>query len=237
MRRSQLFRFLITLGGLGLIVGLVLSFSSHQVVYQTAGRGTIAHYLSSSGTGYLQMDGSPQLYIVHENDFTPAINGIQSFADGDQVSFTYQPDDTTDIDVSSNRGTHLQGSASKVVQIENFTATGGPQLYTTPAYSQQPLGYYQNNWGPGLALSVVGLVLLVSAFFLKRKQQAGFSIAPSMGTGVQPPPNPYQQPMQQPYQQPANPYGQSQYPPPPYAPSEQYQQPQGTDPYNYPPQG
>jgi len=240
MRRPPRFRALIILGVLGIVGGLILGFSSHQVTYQSVGQSTIAHFLSSSSdsTGYFQMDGSSTLYYINESDFTPAINGSQTFSDGDAISFVYQPDDTTDIDVSStNTSTHLQGTAYRIVQITATDGNGNRQVYTTPAYSQNQQGHYQNNWLAGIGIAFVGLLLLIGAFFVKSKPQPGFSISPSAGMGGVPPTNPYQQP----YQQPPNPYAQPQppyqQPPNPYAqqPQQPYQQP--PNPYNnYPPQ-
>lgn len=239
MRRPPAFRTLIILGGLGIIAGLILGFSSHQVTYQQVGQSTIAHFLASTSdnTGYFQMEGSSTLYFINQTDFTPVINGTQTFANGDVISFVYQPDDTSDIDVTSTRGTHLQGTAYRIVQI---TASNGGQVYTTQAYSQQPQGHYQNNWLTGIGLAFVGLLLFVGAFFVKSKPQPGFSISPAGGMGGVPPVNPYQQPYQSggAYQQPSNPYAQPQQPyqqpPDPYA-QPPYQQP--PNPYNnYPPQ-
>lgn len=243
MRRPPAFRTLIILGALGIIGGLILGFSSHQITYRSVGQSTIAHFLSSSSdsTGYFQMEGSSTLYLINENDFTPTINGTQTFANGDVISFVYQPDDTKDVDITSNLGTHLQGTAYRIVQI---TANNGgqQQVYTTQAYSQNPQGSYQNNWLPGIGIAIVGLLLFIGAFFVKSKPQPGFSISPAGAMGGMPPANPYQQPYpnsgpyQQPptqYQQPPNPYAQSQ-PPNPYA-QPPYQQPPNSY-NNYPPQ-
>jgi hypothetical protein len=194
-----------------LIVGVV----SPNIVYQNVGQGSIAHYLSSDGTGYLQLTNSPTLYIVNEKDFTPIINGIKTFADGDTISLVYQPNATTDIDVKSNIGTHLVGSAFRVVEITR-TDTNGQQIFTTPNYSQHPQGYSQNNWGKGysqnnwgigIGIMIVGLLLIGGSFFLPRKKpQAGFSITqgaadyqPQAGDPKQTArqyDNPYQQPPQ-----------------------------------------
>jgi len=235
MRRSPAFRTLIILGVLGFIGGLILGISSHQITYQSVGQSTIAHFLSSSdsNTGYFQMDGSSTLYYISENDFTPAINGSQTFADGDTISFVYQPSDTTDIDITStNTSTVLHGTAYRIVQITASDGNGNQQVYTTPAYSQHPQGYYQNNWLAGIGIAIVGLLLFIGAFFVKSKPQPGFSISPAGAMGGMPPANPYQQqyPNSGPYQQPPNPYAQ-----PPYQqPSDPYAQPphqQPSDPY------
>lgn len=243
MRRSPAFRSLIVLGGLGIIIGLILGFTSHAVTYLSVGQSTIAHFLSSSdsNTGYFQMEGSSTLYIINENDFTPVINGTQTFVNGDVISFVYQPDDTTDIDITSTIGTHLQGPAYRIVQI-TANNSGQEQVYTTPAYSQHPQGYYQNNWLAAIGIGLVGLLLFIGAFFVKSKPQPGFSISPAGAMGGMPPVNPYQQPYPNsgPYQQAPDPYAQPPYqqPPDPYAHT-QYQQPPyqpPPNPYNYPPQ-
>ena len=241
MRRPPAFRTLIILGALGIIGGLILGFSSHQITYRSVGQSTIAHFLSSSSdnTGYFQMEGSSTLYIINENDFTPAINGTQTFVNGDVISFVYQPDDTKDVDITSTIGTHLQGTAYRIVQI---TANNGGQqrVYTTAAYSQNPQGSYQNNWLSGIGIALVGLLLFIGAFFVKSKPQPGFSISPAGAIGGMPPANPYQQPYPNagPYQQQPDPYAQPQYggqQPTQYA-QPPYQQPQQPpDPYAQPP--
>jgi hypothetical protein len=65
----------IALGALLIIVGLLLGRSSYQVMYQSVPAGTIAHYITGdSGKGYLQMVGSANLYVVNEQDLSPAFN-------------------------------------------------------------------------------------------------------------------------------------------------------------------
>lgn len=258
MRRSPAFFTLIVFGAIALLVGIIVGVSSHQITYQSVGRGTIAHYIASQdGTGYLQMTNSPTLYVVNENDFTPIINGVDTFKDGDAISFFYQPDNTTDIDITSKIGTHLVGKASTVVQITLFD-TNGQTTFATSAYKQHPQGYSQNNWGLGIVLILVGLALAGGSFFVGRnKLQPGFNAAPGamMGNpmGMQAPANPYAQPSpyqgteQYPqYQQYPQQY--QQYPPQPeqYPPASQYpayapqpaQQPMGTPAQypSYPPQ-
>jgi len=257
---------LIIVGALVLIGGLIYGASSHNVAYQSVSPGSVAHFLSGdSGTGYLQMTGSPKLYVLNESDFTPALSGTNTFGDGDNISFVYRTDSTTDIDQTSTIGTHLVGPAYTVVELTVFSSNG-QQVFKTSDYSQNPNGFYQNNWLAGGAIAFVGLIILALAFvlpsILKKKQQPAYNEA-TMGMGLQGQPNPYQQPNQPPYQQPFQPpyqqpnqppyqdpasYGQyppqqpGQYPPPPYnqpygqAQPEQYDPTQVANPYNQPPQ-
>ncbi len=73
MRHPLIFVTLIILGILVIFTGLVYGMTSRQITYQKVGRGTIAHYLSADGTGYLQMSTSPTLYVVNETNFMPRI--------------------------------------------------------------------------------------------------------------------------------------------------------------------
>jgi len=204
---------LIIVGALLLIGGLIYGANSHSVSYQKVSEGTVAHFLSggSSNTGYLQMSGSPTLYVLNENDFTPSINGINSFGDGDHVSFIYRTDGTTDIDQTSTIGTHLVGPAYTVVELTVF-ASNGQQVYNTSDYSKNPNGFYQNNWGLGGTLAFIGLLIVGLAFvlpsLLKKKQPAYNAAVPGSNLGMQG--QPYQQPYQQPYPAPT---GYEQYPP------------------------
>lgn len=262
MGRSRWFFVLIVVGIMFVLVGIATGASSHSSTYRQIAKSTIAHYLSADGTGYLQLDSGPDLYIVHEGNFTPAVNGTNTFQDGDTVSLVADPQDTTNIDKTSTIGTHLVGSASNVVQIIAFDDnTGQPKTtYATSAYNANQNGYTQNNWGVGGILIVLGLLMAVGAFFLpRRKPQPSFGVTPGIpGMGQQQMTNPYNAPYQgvppypgqfgqsgqqlPPYQQPPSPYSgannsyaQPQYPTPPPQPG-QTRQPrqQFANPYGTP---
>ncbi len=168
MRRSPFFILLIA-GILFVVCGVGYGLTSHEIMYQTIGKGTIAHYLSADGSGYLQMTHSSTLYIVHETTFNPAINGIHTFADGDTISFAYDPSNTKLIDVSSKLGTHLYGDAYNVVEITGYNKNN--QIYATPAYTKDIQGYYKNNWLFGGILIIFGLLLTGLSFFVGRKNK------------------------------------------------------------------
>ncbi len=220
-QRSPAFFALIIIGVLLVIAGLIYGLSSRQTSYKSTPQGNIAHYLSSDGTGYLQMEGGSALYIIHEDNFTPK---IASFADGDTISFVYDPGETTAVDVTSTIGTHLLGNASKVVEI-TANATNGPTMYKTPEYTANPQGYNHNQWGIGIALMIVGLLLAVGSFFLpKKKFPAMITPAPFGSASINGLP-----PQQYPYpQQGATAYPQQPYPLqyPQYPPAQPNYQPQ-----------
>ncbi|GAC1358078.1 MAG: hypothetical protein NVS4B11_13370 [Ktedonobacteraceae bacterium] len=222
-QRSPAFFALIALGVVLLLAGLIYGLGSRHVEYKSVAQGSIAHYLSANGSGYLQMVGNPSLYIVHEDNFSPK---IATFADSDTISFVYDPSETTSIDVSSTLGTHLTGTASKVVEII-FSDTDGQKVYTTPEYTSNPQGYDHNQWIVGIALLVLGLLLAGSSFFLPKKkapvvaspftdapigaQQTYPTQYPPIPPEYQPQPGSFQQPpftdypLGQPQQQPPNP--------------------------------
>lgn len=141
--------------------GIIVGNQSHQVVYQSVSNSTIAHYIiGDNGTDYMQMTSSPNLYIVNENDFTPHIDGSTL---GNNISFLYQPDTTTKIDVSDVAGNHLSGGAYTVLQI---TVQGNNQtMFNTAKYTQNPNGYYSNHWLIGIGLIAVGVLLAIVALF------------------------------------------------------------------------
>ena len=242
---------LIVIGVVCLVGGLVLGVLSHTVSYQRTGPAHIAHYLadSSSNDGYLQLDNGSTLYIVHQNDFSPSIDGINTFKDGDTLSIVYRTDDTTSIDKTSTIGTHLNGDAYTVVQIaDSDTST----VYATDTYNQNPTGFYQNNWGGGIALFLLGAAIAGLAWFwptIRAKRGKGATTTAVAGTYPGYPnqpvqPTPYYPGYNQqtayptPPVQPSDPYasaygGPAPYPPVPQQPYPQYQQNQ---PYpQYPP--
>ena len=207
-QRSPAFFALIIVGVLLVIGGLIYGLSSRQTSYKSVPQGTIAHYLTSDGTGYLQMEGNAAVYVVHEDNFTPKIN---SFADGDTISFVYDPGATTSVDVTSTLGTHLTGTAAKVVEI-TAVGTSSQTLYKTPEYTADSQGYNHNQWGIGIALMIVGLLLAVGSFFVpKKKAPAMITPAPFAGTPM------YGQPQYPSYPQQGTPQypqqGMPQYPP------------------------
>ncbi len=218
-RRVPAFFALIVLGVVLLIAGIVYGLGSRQVQYRGVPQGSIAHYLSADGTGYLQMDGNPALYIVHQDNFSPK---LPTFADSDIVTFVYDPGETTAVDEKSTIGTHLVGTASKVVSITTVAPTG-QKTYNTPEFVSNPRGYDHNQWPIGIGLFVVGLLLLGGSFFLPKKKLSEMTTPPVITS------YPTQGQQQQgAYRQNTPPYGQpsQQGYPSPYAPTQQ----------NYPPQ-
>ncbi len=218
-------------GALLTIGGLVYGIGSHAVTYQSVSRDTVIHFLSptdtSSSTGYLQLQNDPNLYVINESDFTPPLTG-NSFGDGDVIAYVYRPDQTTSIDVmATNNLTHLEGNAYTIEQITVFGPNGQPAaVFATSEFTQNPRGFYQNNWPGGSALLVLGLMVGGLALGLpvlrsRKRQQQGWNVATSAPMDAHPQANPYQQPYQ----------GPTHYPQ--YAPS-----PQQPNPYSgqYPPQ-
>ena len=209
----RLLIFLFT-GLLCAICGLIIGLSSHQVTYRNTEREIVAHFLSggsssSNRIGYLQMVNDAKLYIINEDDFSPAVKD-NSFGDGDTISFIYRPMDTTSINVSAtNTSTHLQGPAFTVEQFSVLPSGGsnssGAQTYTGSEYSKNPKGFYQNNWLLGAGPLAVGLILIVVGLVLqllpaRKKIQADVNVAPPLMVDM--PVGQYQQPQEYAYQQP-----------------------------------
>ncbi len=258
---------LIVVGALLAIGGLVSGIGSHTVAYQSVSMETVAHFLvppssSSSTIGYLQLQNDSNLYVINENDFTPSVSN--SFRDGDVISFVYRTDQTTSVDeTASNYNTHLQGNAYTIEQITVLGSNGQPTgTFATSEFTQNPNGFYQNNWPVGGELLVVGLIVGGLALGLpmlrgRNKKQPSFNAAMPASMGALPQANPYVQPYQGPAQYPQypqqpnpyaapyppqrNPYGQ---PPQPGQPYPQhppqpgsYDPTQRANPYDTPPQG
>jgi len=156
------------------LCGIGYGFTSHIVAYRHVGKNTIAHYLASNGIGYLQMTHSSTLYIVQETAFHPAINGIHTFADGNTISFVYDPDHSTPINVKSTLGTHLSGNAYNVVEITAYDNHN--QVYATVAYSKGSQGYYKNNWLFGGILILFGLLLAGASFFFRVRSKPAVAL-------------------------------------------------------------
>ncbi|HZR42758.1 MAG TPA: hypothetical protein VFB12_21740 [Ktedonobacteraceae bacterium] len=171
------------LGAVALGGGLFLGFTSHQVTYKTVERGIIAHYLSGQSTGYMQMSNNSTLYIVHENDFAPKIDGTNTLLNGDMISFVYDSSSTTYIDQQSVLKTHLVGNAYKIVQI-TLLNNNNQTAYTTAEYVQYPEGHYQNNWLPfGATLVAIGLLMMGGSFLLPKKVSRAETV-PTMGEHI-----------------------------------------------------
>ncbi len=180
MRRIVLFLMPLIFGIISIAFGVMTGITSHQVTYQQGTKGVIAHFLAAQTTAYLQMQGSPTLYIIHEQDFTPQINGVQTFTDGETVSFTYTTSETTPINVTSKIGTHLVGTADTIVAITAYDPnqpTHALQIFMTAQYSKHLQGYYVNNWILGGGLLAAGFALCgISLLFMRPKKQAALNI-------------------------------------------------------------
>ena len=169
---------LFAIGLVTLLTGLLYGFSSQTVAYQHTQQAPVAHFLSSSGVGYIQLTGNSSLYIIHEDDFRPVINE-NSFGDGDVVSLIYDPTATESIDVSSLLGTHLVGNASKVVEITLLTPNG-LSMFVTPDYTQNQSGYNINRWPVGVGIIIPGLLIASLAAYIytgRKKNRTGSGVA------------------------------------------------------------
>jgi hypothetical protein len=228
--------------GAGIFVGL----SSHQVSYQTIDKGSFTPYIIEGGTDYLQTGGSTY-YVVNESEFSPPFDGATVF-NNNSVFTMIARTDSQDVDVQLTDGTHLQGNGYKVEQIVVLDSSGNPlQTYNDSEYTQNPNGFYENNWLGGGGLIALGLVAGSLGLFvppwLKRNQlkKTMPSAAYTPGQAMPPYPPAYPQPntaytQQNPsYMQP-NAYPQPgpvyQQPNPSYAQPNPYQQPY-TDPSQY----
>ena len=196
---------LIVLGSLLALGGLGYGASSHQVAYQTLHQGGRFRFLAvEGGTDYILLNAT--YYVINENDVSPAFDG-PAFGRNNNLTFgslTYRTDSRS-IDVKLTDGTQLQGTAYTVEQFV-VTDTSGThqQTYTTSEFTQNPNGFYENDWVGGMGLLVVGLSIAGLAFFIprlrgKNKTQRGWSMAPAgIAMGTPPQVHPYQQPYQGP---------------------------------------
>ena len=145
----------------------------------------MAHYLSGRGTGYMQLEGSPTLYIVNEGEFLPAFSADYLNHGQIVISFQYRTDETTSIDASTGNTVHLTGPAFTVEQIKLYFQFGQPpEVFSTREYFQNPNGYYQHNWLAGIALSLVGLIFSGFGVFMpiirgKKKKQLDIAYSPA----------------------------------------------------------
>ena len=216
---------LIVLGSLLTLGGLGLGASSHQVAYQTLHQGGAFRFIAvDGGTDYILLNAT--YYVIHENDVSPAFDG-PAFGRNNNLTFgslTYRTDSSS-IDVKLTNGTQLQGTAYTVEQfVVTDTSGSNQQTYTTSEFTQNPNGFYENDWAGGIGLLVVGLIIAGLAFFIprlrgKNKMQPGLSTAPA-GLPIGTPPQVY--PYQQPYQ---GPVSYPQYQPQSYQPPTHYSQP------------
>jgi hypothetical protein len=222
------------LGIVVLGIGVFLGASSHQVTYQPITNGNFTPYVVEGGTDYLQTTDGSTYYVIKEADFSPHFDGNTVFGGGQKTFAILIRSDTQDVDVQLTDGTHLQGTGYVVERITQVDNTSGQSLqtFTNAEFTQNPNGFYENNWGGGAALIALGLLALALSFFapryLQNRRQKSRSPAPVamgiQGQGLpyqqsnpyQPTPNPYEQPYQNPSQYP--PQYQQQYPPYPSQP-------------------
>jgi hypothetical protein len=236
---ALLFRFrwgLYVLAGIIVVGGLFAGFTSRQVVYQQAKQVSISHYLSglSDNKAYIQTsDGS--LYVLTETDFTPTLNSdaLQSRT----ATLVYDPGETDSVDVdATNTSTHLQGTASTVVELISYGDSGAdPKTFASSEFTENPHGFYMNNWGVGAGVMFAGILMAGITFLVRRRNRdkpSGYNAASTNGISITPASAmaagyqqqaPFQQPTvypqapypQAPAQQPAypsNPYPQAAYP-------------------------
>lgn len=216
---------IIVLGSLLALGGLAYGASSHQVAYQTLHqRGTFRFFAVEGGTDYILLNAT--YYVINENDVSPTFDS-SAFSRNNNLtlgSLTYRTDSSS-IDVKLTNGTELQGTAYTVEQfVVTDTSGSNQQTYTTAEFSQNPNGFYENDWAAGIGLLVVGLSIACLAFFIprlrgKNKMQRGWSMAAAgKPMGTQPQVHLYQQPYQGPVHYP-------QYQPQSYQAPTHYSQP------------
>jgi hypothetical protein len=175
-----------------ILIGIILAFGGliygaipHQTPYQTMPKSFIAHYLSGRGTGYMQLEKSPTLYIVNEGEFLPAFSADYLNHGNVLITFLYRADETTNIDASTGNNVHLTGPAFTVEQIKLYFKFGQPpEVFSTREYFQNPNGYYQHHWMAGIALSLLGIIFSGFGLFMpiirgKKKKQLEFAYNPA----------------------------------------------------------
>ncbi|MGZ3609945.1 MAG: hypothetical protein ACXWPS_12150 [Ktedonobacteraceae bacterium] len=169
------------IGILLIISGLIYTAIPQKTPYQGISKAFLAHYLSGHGIGYMQLEKSSSLYIVNEGDYLPAFSADYLNHGNVLISFLYRSDETTSIDVSSDNHVHLVGQAFPVLRITLYHQFGQqPVVFYSHEYSQNPDGYYQHNWKAGIALSILGIIvigfgLLVAVRQGKKKKQLDFA--------------------------------------------------------------
>ena len=213
-------------------IGVALGASSHQVKYQPITNGNFTPYVVEGGTDYLQASDGSTYYVIKEADLSPHFDGNTVFGGGQKTFAILTRSDTENVDVQLTDGTHLLGTGYRVERIAQADPTTGQfmQTYSTAEYTQNPSGFYENDWAGGIGLIALGLLsfglgLFAPRIFKNRRQKAS-APAPVM-VGNQGQAMPYQQTpnsYMQPYAGPSQyPQYQQQYPSYP-------QQPGGYDP-------
>jgi hypothetical protein len=196
---------LMVLGLLLAFGGLVFGANSHQIAYQTLHQGGRFRFIAvEGGTDYILLNAT--YYVINENNVSPAFDG-PAFGRNNNLtlsSITYRTDSSS-IDVKLTDGTELQGTAYTAEQFVVIDTSGSNhQTYTTAEFTQNPNGFYENDWLGGMGLLVGGLTIAGLAYFIprlrgKNKTQRGWSTAPAgLPMGIQPQVHPYQQPYQGP---------------------------------------
>ena len=224
-------------------IGVALGASSHQVKYQPITNGNFTPYVVEGGTDYLQTSDGSTYYVIKESDLSPHFDGNTIFGGNQKTFAILTRSDTEDVDVQLTDGTHLLGTGYRVERIAQVDPTTGQfmQIYSTAEYTQNPNGFYENNWAGGIGLIVLGLLsvglgLFAPRIFKNRRLKASAPAPVMMGNSGQA--MPYQQGNA--YQQPPNPYmqpyaGPSQYPQYPQQPGT-YDPTQLARPQSFPPQ-
>src|SRR5206468_100489 len=116
---------------------------------------------------YMQLEKSPTLYIINEGEFLPAFNAEYLNQGNVLISFLYRRDETSSIDVSSENNVHLVGPAFTVVHITLYHQYGQqPVVFSTHEYLQNPNGDYQHKWMAGIALSILGIIVIGLGYYL-----------------------------------------------------------------------
>lgn len=212
---------MIVVGVIIMVVGLGYGSTSQQVSYIQSSATTNYELATGTQSGnlYIHATGSSDYFVAFSSDFQVPRSDLDSFS---AVSFIARSDTSTlDPALNAPDGSTVTEAhkIEKLVLTDKNDNTLG--TFTTSEYNTNPNGVYVNNWPAGLVILVVGLLLIVVSFVIRRqKQPQGFSVSPA-GMGQQsmygqPPANPYGQPDANPYAQPnPNPYAQPYQGPPP----------------------
>src|SRR5581483_11833455 len=165
-------RVLLVVAVIVIIAGIVVELLPYRITYteyKPDGNHKLElYYLDDNTEYYIHVGGTDIYFAMRLADFSPQLTQ-DTFDRMAGLNYLLHESDGEPLDAKDKVNKQpLRGDVYRVVKLALFDENGAETVYTTAQYRQDPGGRMAINWVWGVALSVIGVLLLALTLFIRR---------------------------------------------------------------------